>query len=151
MNISSAGLDLIKEFEGFRKDAYLCPAGRWTIGFGHARDVCQGESISEDMAEDLLMEDMALAEACVLGNVHVALTQGQFDACVSFVFNLGCGKFRGSTFLRKINEGNFQEAAREILKWHYVGVQVSPGLVRRRKAEYDLFVADMKEPKVAYV
>ena len=103
MKTSKDGIDLIKEFEGFRKDAYLCPGGVWTIGYGHTRGVRAGDSILESEAEDLLKEDLREAEEAVSHLVSTPLRQSQFDALVSLVYNIGSGNFCTSTIRKVIN------------------------------------------------
>jgi lysozyme len=104
MRISQNGLDLIKQHESFSPTVYICPAGKPTVGFGHV--VLPNESftrISEQEAEDLLCKDVSIAENCINNAVKVPITQNQFDALVSFVFNVGCAAFLKSTLLRKLN------------------------------------------------
>jgi lysozyme len=134
------GLALTQQFEGMRLSAYQDQVGVWTIGFGHTGpDVHAGLTITQDQATALLMKDVASASASVNNLVKVPLTQNQFDALVDFVFNLGQGKFAGSTLLRGLNAGDFSGAAAEFVKWDHAGGQVVPGLLRRRLAEAQLF------------
>jgi len=135
MQTSSAGLALIKEHEGLRLDAYLCPARVWTIGYGHTGDVHPGQRITEAMADLLLQSDLKSFERAVNAAVKVPLTQGQFDALVSFAFNVGAGAFRLSTLLRVLNEGDYRAAAKQFDRWVHGGGKVLPGLVRRRRDE----------------
>tara|TARA_R100001198_G_scaffold51472_1_gene28829 strand:- start:25 stop:546 length:522 start_codon:yes stop_codon:yes gene_type:complete len=139
MQTSSAGLALIKEHEGLRLDAYLCPAKVWTIGYGHTGDVHPGQRITEAMADLLLQADLKSFERAVSASVKVPLTQGQFDALVSFTFNVGAGAFRLSTLLRVLNEGDYRAAAKQFDRWVHGGGKVLPGLVRRRRDERALF------------
>ena len=139
MKVSERGLDLIRKFEGLRLEAYQCSAGKWTIGYGHTAGVYEGMVITEDQANDLLWGDVRVAERCVNGAVQVPLTQGEFDALVSFVFNLGCGAFRGSTLLRALNDSDYDKCASELLRWNKAGGRVLPGLVARREAEKERF------------
>lgn len=141
MKISQAGLDLIKEFEGFEPEAYLCPAGIWTIGYGHTGDVSEGQTVTEEEAEELLRQDVAFAEDAVTDYVEGDLTQGQFDALVCFVFNIGAGAFRDSTLLRLLNQGDNEGAAEQFLRWNKAGGKVLSGLTRRREAERELFLS----------
>lgn len=144
--IGPRGRDLIRKAEGLRLDAYVCPAGKPTIGYGHTRGVCLGTSIVEAEAERLLHEDLAEAEATVDQHVIVPLTESMRDALASFVFNLGRGKFRISTMLRRLNEGKYELVPHELERWIYGrkdGALVEmPGLMARRKAEAALFLAD---------
>jgi lysozyme len=139
MKIGFKGLNLIKEFEGFRAKAYKCPAGVWTIGYGHTRGVTPTMTITLVEAEKLLRQDVGWAETVVNEYVSVGLNQSQFDALVSFVFNVGSGHFKSSTLLKKLNKGEYKEVPIELKRWNKANGKVLPGLTRRRKAEGDLF------------
>lgn len=143
MQISQAGLDLIREFEGFRPFAYKDTAGLWTIGIGHK--LRPGEryprGITEAQGEALLEQDAGTAEADVNRLVKVALTQSRFDALADFAYNLGGGALEHSTLLRLLNEGDYAGAANQFPLWDHAGGKVSDGLLRRREAERTLFVA----------
>ena len=140
MKTSQKGIDLIKSFEGFSPTAYLCPAGVWTIGYGHTAGVSEGDSVDEDTAEDFLREDLADAEGAVGKYVKVPLKQWQFDALVSFAFNLGAGNLYSSMLLKKVNRNPDDPAIRqEFGKWVHAGGRVLPGLVERRKSEADMY------------
>ena len=142
MKISNKGLNLIKDFEGLKLTSYLCPANVWTIGYGSTGPhVKEGMTITEQEAEDLLKEDVSKFEECVNQAVEVDLTQDEFDALVSFSFNVGCGAFMGSTLLRLLNAGNKQAAAQQLLRWDKAGGKVLAGLARRRAAERQVFLA----------
>ena len=150
MKISQQGLDLIKHFEGLRLQPYYCSGGVLTIGYGHTKSVRKGMSITEHEAEQLLKQDLAWAEDAVSQHVQVPIKQNQFDALVSFVFNLGEGAFQRSTLLRKLNAADYKGAANEFKKWVHAGGKRLTGLVRRREAERELFlsqIADMNTPK----
>jgi len=134
------GINIIKEFEGLRLQAYKCPADRWTIGYGHTAGVSANDVITEAQAISLLCQDVAESERAVNHYVHVPLTQNQFDALVSFVFNLGVGNFRTSTLLKKLNAGDNDGAAQEFGRWIHAGGKALPGLVRRREVERALFL-----------
>lgn len=135
MKTSDKGIALIKKHEGCRLKAYKCPAGVWTIGYGHIRGVTEGMAISQGIAEKLLREDIAPAERSV-NSLGVELRQGQFDALVSFIFNLGEGNFNRSTLKKKILAGASDgEIAYEFKKWNKAGGKVLPGLVKRRAEE----------------
>jgi lysozyme len=140
MNISNAGLNLIKQFEGIRLKAYLCPAGVLTIGYGHTLNVKVGQVITEAEAELLLMKDLIPVENAIESLVKIELSQGQYDSLCSFIFNLGVSAFRMSTLLRQLNKGNYVEAAEEILKWNKANGQVNKGLMIRRQAEHRMFL-----------
>ena len=139
MNIGPAGLELIKEFEGCKLTAYLDSVGVPTIGYGHTKGVKIGLRCIQEEADAWLLEDLKDAETCVNGAVTVPLTQNEFDALVSFVFNFGCTKFRGSTLLRKLLDSDYDGAALEFRRWDRAGGQVLAGLTRRRAAEERLF------------
>ena len=138
--INQDGLNLIKQWEGLRLQAYLCPANVWTIGYGHTLTAKKGMSISEDEAVNLLRGDLAKFQRCVEDAVQVSLNDNQFAAIVSFCFNVGEGAFRGSTLLKKLNAGNFDAVPSELARWNKVGGKVSAGLTNRRAAEAGLWV-----------
>lgn len=143
--ISKNGLELIKKYEGLRLSAYKDPAGILTIGYGHTKTVKPGMVINEEMANLLLKIDLMDAENAVRNLVDVELTQNQFDALVSFVFNVGTTKFKNSTLLKKLNEGKILEAGEEFMKWTKArqpgGLKELPGLVKRRAEEKVLFLS----------
>ena len=137
---SDKGLALTKSFEGLRLEAYQDCGGVWTIGYGHTGEgVTEGRTISEADAERLLLADLAEAVSCVNRTVVEAVLQNQFDAMVDFCFNAGRGNFLQSTLLRKVNLGDFAGATVQFGLWVHAGGGVVPGLVRRRKAEAELF------------
>lgn len=136
---SKRGIDLIKQFEGMFLKAYLCPAKIWTIGYGHTATARPGMVITEEQAEQLLRDDLLEFERAVNHAVTVPLKQHQFDALVSFAFNVGASALRGSTLLRKVNAEDWQGAAAEFDRWTRGGGKVLPGLVRRRAAERAMF------------
>jgi lysozyme len=136
---SKAGLNLIKEFEGLRLTAYLCPAKVWTIGYGTTKGVKPGQRITEAQAEELLREDVAAFERGVADAVTGPLAQHQFDALVSLAYNIGLGAFRTSTLLRLLNKGEYASAAKQFDRWNKAGQKVLAGLKRRRAAERKLF------------
>lgn len=140
MDISIEGYAILKKFEGLCLNAYQCAANVWTIGYGHTRGVCSGDVITTDQADAFLRQDAAQAAGAVNQFVTVPLNQHQFDALVSFVFNIGSGSFRSSTLLNKLNGGDFTGAADELLRWSHAGRQRLPGLERRRTAERALFL-----------
>jgi lysozyme len=144
MRTSEAGLTLIKEFEGLRLRAYKCPAGVWTIGYGHTSEagapkVVPDLKISEAQAERMLRDDLIQYEKDVERLVTRSLTQGQFDALVSFAYNCGPWALEGSTLLKKINRGALDQAPAEFMKWTKAGGRDLPGLLRRRRAEVKLW------------
>ncbi len=142
MNISKKGIDLIKRFEGCRLKAYKCPAGVWTIGYGHTNNVRPDDIITQNDAEELLKRDLKVHEDNVKRVVKIALTQNQFDALVSFEYNVGYGAFANSTLLKLLNAGNYNGASKQFERWVYAGDRVLEGLVKRRKAERELFLSD---------
>lgn len=145
-NISKNGIDLIKRYEGFYANAYLCPASVATIGFGSTmwsdgKKVKLGEKITMDQAEKLLMWEINMK------SIHIQnlnLNQNQFDAVMSFIYNIGLGGFKGSTLYRKINiNPNDQSIKAEFMKWNKARVKgvLTPlkGLTNRRKSEAELY------------
>ena len=135
MQISQQGVELIKHFEGCRLEAYLCPAGIWTIGYGHTLDVKEGDRVDQEAAEAFLIEDLEEFEDHVQRLVEVDLSQDQFDALVSWTFNLGYGNLAASTLLAKLNDGLYDEVPEQIKRWTRAGGRVLDGLVKRRNAE----------------
>ena len=140
LRTSKAGIDLIKSHEGLRLNAYMCPANVLTIGYGHTRNVYPGQVITQQEAIALLKEDLVRFEDAVNKYVTVPLSQNQFDALVSFSFNVGISAFANSTLLRVLNLGNSFQAASQFSRWVHGGGQRLPGLVRRRKEERELFL-----------
>lgn len=139
--ISSRGLDLIKESEGLKLTAYKCPAGVWTIGYGSTGPhVKVGLTITEEQAEELLRKDVKRFEDGVSAIVGPC-TQGQFDALVSFSFNLGLGALMSSTLLKRHKAKDYQRAGDEFLRWVNAGGRKLPGLVKRRAAERALYLS----------
>lgn len=139
MKIGKNGLDLIKQEEGLRLKAYKCQAGVLTIGYGHTRGVKENDVITEEQAEKLLIEDLAESEKWVNKLVKVPLSQNQFDALVSFVFNLGPGALQISDLLKNLNKGQYYQASQEFKWWRNAGGKVLEILMRRRFRERDLF------------
>lgn len=144
--INKAAIDLIKRYEGLRTTAYKCPAGRWTIGYGHTSNVRVGQRCTETQAELWLMDDLRESEQAVDYLVKVPLTDNQRGALVSFVFNVGAGNFRASTLLKKLNIRDYDGAADEFRRWNKAGGKVLAGLTRRRDAEAALFSAAAPTP-----
>lgn len=140
MRTSLQGLQLIKDFEGLRLKAYLCPAGIPTIGWGHTRGVRIGETITEAQASDYLVEDIAPIEV-LLNSQHINFRQEQFDALVSWIFNLGVNAFGGSTMLKYIRDNRSDEdITDQMVRWVNAGKKPLVGLKRRRIAEANMFV-----------
>lgn len=139
--ISQAGLDLIKQFEGLRLKAYPDPATGaepWTIGVGHTGGVRPGDVITEARADELLRQDVGRFEAAV-NKLCPVTTQSQFDALVSFAFNVGDGNLKDSTLRRMHNEGNYTGAAGQFARWDKANGKQMAGLARRRAAEAALY------------
>lgn len=156
-HISNNGIELIKKFEGLHRvqpdgtvSSYRCPAGKWTIGYGSTKGVRSGIKITVEEAEDRLRQDLLEFEAIVKRHVQVPLSQFQFDALVSWVYNLGEGNLRSSTLLKKLNKGDYQAVPEEMIKWNKARVDgkltVLPGLTRRRASEAALFTLDTRLP-----
>ncbi|WP_438455325.1 lysozyme [Vreelandella venusta] len=139
MRLSPSGLELIKGHEGLRLSAYQDVAGVWTIGYGHTGSAKPGMTITNKQADELLRNDVEQFENAVNNLVHVSLNQNQFDALVSFTFNLGRAALYRSTLLRKLNAGDYVGAANEFGRWVNAGGKPWPGLIRRRKEERELF------------
>ncbi len=148
MKISNKGLELIKEFEGFSANAYLCPAKIPTIGYGNTfwedgRKVRIGEQISKSKALELLefVANKDFADK-IFSLIKVQINQNQFDAMVSLAYNIGVGAFSNSTLLKRVNAKDFIGAANEFLKWDKSGGKPLLGLTRRRQREKELFLRD---------
>lgn len=140
MTTSRAGLRLIKDFEGLMLGAYKCPAGVWTIGYGHTKGVKRGMVISHEQADDYLVEDIGPIEK-YLNGLGINFRQEQFDALVSWIFNLGAGNFNVSTLKKKIlGDASDKEIAKEIVRWYNASGQPLLGLKKRRIAEANMFV-----------
>jgi len=141
MQLSTAGLDLLKLAEGFRSEPYTDAAGVPTIGYGHR--LLPGESfphgITEQQGLTMLQDDIRRAEAAVSHLVRVPLNQGQFDALVDFVFNLGPGRLAASTLLKELNAGRYDAAANQFQRWDHAGAYELESLRARRQAELRLW------------
>ncbi|HDN2546986.1 TPA: lysozyme [Enterobacter asburiae] len=146
MQTSDKGLALIKQFEGCKLTAYQDSVGVWTIGYGwtqpvDGKPIRAGMTIKQETAERLLKTGLVSYESDVSRLVKVDLTQGQFDALVSFTYNLGARSLSTSTLLRKLNASDYAGAADEFLRWNKAGGKVLNGLARRREAERALFLS----------
>ena len=146
MQTSETGIALIKQFEGCKLTAYQDSVGVWTIGYGwtqpvDGKPIRAGMTIKQETAERLLKTGLVSYESDVSRLVKVGLTQGQFDALVSFTYNLGARSLSTSTLLRKLNAGDYAGAADEFLRWNKAGGKVLNGLTRRREAERALFLS----------
>jgi lysozyme len=140
MYLGEEGMALIKSFEKCRLKAYQDSGGVWTIGWGHTGpEVHEGLVWTQEQADEEFAKDTAWAVGTVNDHVHVSLSQDQFDALVSFVFNCGWSAFKNSTLLRKLNDGYYDLAGAELLKWVKDDGVIVKGLVRRRAAELSLY------------
>lgn len=140
MNISKNGIDLIKSFESLRLTAYLCPAGVWTIGYGHTANVRKGDVITREQAVKMLESDVAWVERTIAVCVTVPLTQNQYDALCSIIYNIGSTMFSNSTLLRFINARETENAiVGQFMRWKYVNGRESKGLAARRRREAALW------------
>lgn len=140
MKTSDNGKKLIKKFEGCRLKVYKCAAGVPTIGYGHTKNVRPFMVITQQEADELFEEDIKEFENAVNTLVKVPLTQNQYDALVSFTFNLGIGSLQQSTLLKLLNNGDYTGAAEQFKRWVYAGKYVVHGLVVRREEEKKLFL-----------
>lgn len=145
MILTQEGIDLIKQFEGWRSNAYQDSVGVWTIGYGHTSNagppkVHSGLKITLSEGETILRRDLKTFENAVARNVTVPLNPNQYSALVSFCYNVGPGNFARSTLRRRLNTGDYLGASKEFLKWNKAGGTVLAGLVRRREAEQALFL-----------
>ena len=147
MKMSKEGVEaLLKKFEGCKLKAYRCPANVCTIGYGHTSaagtpTVIDGMTITQKQADDILWQDLVKYETAVQGLVTQDLTQHQFDVLVDFAYNAGVGNLKSSTLLKKVNAAQFNDVPAELMKWTKGGGKVLPGLVRRRQAEGQWWIA----------
>ena len=143
MEISQEGLSLIKKFEGCKLQSYKCAAGVWTIGYCSTNGIEEGMKISQERADMLLLEDVEIFEEAVNELVKVPLEQNQYDALVTWTFNLGPTNLKNSTLLKVLNNKEYENVPEQIKRWNKATVngerQVLEGLVRRREAEALLF------------
>lgn len=139
MNISKEGIALIKKFEGCELTAYQDAVDVWTIGYGHTKNVKEGDSITKDEADTMLMHELLEYCSHVENAVEVELKQCMYDALVSWTYNLGPTNLKSSTMLKFLNAGNFEEVPTQIKRWNKAGGKVLEGLKRRREAEALLF------------
>lgn len=146
LSLSQDGIDLIHAFEGCSLTIYRCPAGIDTIGWGHRvwpEEIAEFRNgITQEQADALFLKDAAKKENSVRDLIHYPLNQGQFDALVSFTFNLGRKNLEQSTLRRMVNEGRMHEASKEFGRWIYINKVPSNGLRRRRQAESLMFMGD---------
>jgi lysozyme len=151
MEISQVGINLIKSFEGCRLTSYQDVVGVWTIGYGHTSGVRSGQTITQQQADDLLKSDLASFGNQVTDLVHVPLNQYQFDALVSFCYNVGVHAFATSTLLQMLNAKDYNGASNQFDLWVHAKGKVIQGLVTRRKAEKSLFTRSIETPKTTNI
>ena len=140
MKINKEGLSIIKQCEGCRLKAYLCPSLIPTIGYGHTTGVKLGDTITQADADRYLLQDIKRFEQAVSALVKVPINTNQFSALVSFTFNVGVGNFKSSTLLKRLNLRDYKGCSNEFERWVY-GSNKKPleGLKKRRKLEKELF------------
>ena len=146
MNMTEDGIELVKQFEGFRANAYRDAVGVWTIGYGHTSmagkpEVTPTLRITREEATEILRRDIQMFSRGVSAEVKIPLSNTQFSALVSFAYNVGLGNFKSSSVLAAVNRRDFDAVPRRLALWNKAGGQVLPGLVRRRAAEAALFMA----------
>lgn len=141
MQTSDSGINFIEEWEGCELTSYQDGGGVWTIGVGHTKGVKAGQTITQQQADQYLVDDLQPVNQTLNSVVTVSVNQNQYDALSSFTFNLGCEALEGSTLLKLLNEGNYQGAADEFPKWDHDNGVVVQGLLNRRNAERDLFLS----------
>jgi lysozyme len=144
MFFSENAVEIIKQFEGFRGGAYYCPAGKLTIGYGHLIKPTEKfpDFISEEFACELLNSDLVYLEKGLKKLLNISLNQNQFDALMSFSFNLGLGAFQRSTLRMKVNRGEHYLASQEFLRWVYANKKIQKGLIFRRNLESYLYLSN---------
>jgi lysozyme len=134
------GLSIIRQFEGCKLKAYLCPAGVWTIGWGRTANVKRGDICSQEQADKWLVQEYDAFEKKVRALVKVPVTANQLGALVSFAYNIGTGALGSSTLLKKLNAGDYAGAAGQFARWNKAGGRILAGLTKRRAAEATLFL-----------
>ena len=157
-NASVQAYNLIKKFEGLELSEYNCSAGKRTVGYGHLiirndsiLDRALGKksivplAISEVEAEDILCLDIRKCETVLHEKIKTPISQNEFDALISFVFNLGGGNFKASTLLKRLNGGEYEAASDQLLRWCHIGKTVSQGLLKRRFVEYCLMLGEVPQ------
>ena len=142
MKTSAEGISLIKKFEGCELYAYQCSANVWTIGYGHTKDVEPGMQITQEDAEQMLVDELHEYENYINEYVTAPLSQNQFDAMVSWVYNLGPANLKASTLLKVLNAEDYDGVPAQIKRWNKAGGEILDGLIRRREAEARLFKND---------
>jgi lysozyme len=145
MQVNDRFFDFIKQVEGCVLTAYRDTGGVWTIGYGHTGNVTPGQVISEQDAKELLIKDAQMAIDCVNNKTKVPLTQNQFNALVSFTFNVGTGAYTTSTLLRRLNDGKYDDVPAQLRRWVYDQTG-NPVLVNRREHEVALWLEQDNDP-----
>lgn len=135
LTVGQEGIDLIKFFEGVEYESYQDTGGVWTVGVGHTSTAKPNMKVTEEEVDELLKDDLKDSENAIYDLVKVSLYQHQFDALVSFVFNLGYGNFKSSTLLKRINDEKHDYVPYELSRWNQDNGEVLSGLVKRRDAE----------------
>ena len=135
MKISDEGIQLIKKFEGCKLEAYQDAVGIWTIAYGRIKEVKEGDTCSQEQAEEWLHEELHEYQSYIEDMVEVSLLQNQFDALVSWVYNLGPSNLKSSTLLKVLNSGEYKNVPEQIKRWNKAGGKVLEGFTRRRNAE----------------
>ena len=145
MKVNKKGIELLHHFESCKLEAYLCPAKIWTVGWGNTRyedgsPVKKGDKITQERADELFLNILATFEKGVLARVKKEVNDNQFSALVCIAYNIGLGNFASSTLLKFVNANPSNPAIRDqFMRWNKGGGVVLNGLVRRRKAEADLY------------
>jgi lysozyme len=145
MKTSGEGIELIKFFEGCELESYKCSGAVWTIGYGKTSGVKEGDTCTQDEAEQYLADDLFEFEKIVHKHVNVPLKQHEFDALVSWTYNLGGGSLKTSTLLIRINDNNHRsrvDIPHQIKRWNRAGGEVLDGLVKRREAEAKMWLGE---------
>jgi lysozyme len=144
--INQAGIEIIKQSEGCRLKAYKCPAGVWTIGYGHTKGVVPTSILqSQEQAEQLLYNDLLEYSSAIESLIVVPLNDNQFSSLVSFIYNVGINGFKNSTLRKKLNTGDYNSVPEQMIRWTKGGGKSLPGLVKRRNLEIDLFRKETSE------
>lgn len=139
-NAIKQAANLIKAAEGCRLNAYKCPAGIWTIGYGHTKGVKEGDTWTQEQADKALEQDIeTYRKAVLIACPALADYPNRLAACISLAYNIGIGAFSKSTLVKKLNQGDYEGAGDEILRWNKAGGKVLSGLVKRREAEYRMY------------
>lgn len=146
MTTTETAAALIRQFEGCRLTAYKCPAGIWTIGYGHTAGVTAGDTWTQDQADRALEQDIGkYRKAVLIACPSLERYPNRLAACISLAYNIGTGAFASSSVARYIRRGEYRAAADAFGMWIYAGKQILPGLVTRRQREKEVFLRDGTE------